>query len=181
MYHHYASLRVPRSPPNAEVLQTHTLTCVMPAKRKKASSPPPAGQPMDMPVSPVDAPVASGSDAAAGGASPSSPLPFVFSAGSGPAASPTRAGPSSPTQTRDSAAADAAEAALQRLVEACRAGDALALAARLPLTDVNRSCRQGAAAGFSAPPLWWCASLATPRRAAPSRRTVRRSSRVTFR
>jgi hypothetical protein len=88
---------------------------------------------------------------------PASPMPFVFSAGTG---SPQR--PAAPAPA-ESPADEAAEAATQRLVEACRAGDPAALAARLPaVADVNRPARQGAAAGFAAPPLWWAAETGQP-------------------
>ena len=90
----------------------------------------------------------------AGGATPAG-LPFVFSAGTGSPAGGAAAAAAPPAE---SPAEEAAEAATQRLVEACRAGDAAAVAARLPaVTDVNRPARQGAAAGFAAPPLWWAA------------------------
>ena len=90
---------------------------------------------------------------------PSSPagMPFVFSAGTG---SPQRP---APPAAAESPVDEAAEAATQRLVEACRAGDPAALAARLPaVADVNRPARQGAAAGFAAPPLWWAAETGQP-------------------
>lgn len=117
------------------------------AKRKKSSAAAEEGGVPSFAASPP----ASSSPASPGG------MPFVFSAGTGspqrPAAPPAEAAPVD----------EAAEAATQRLVEACRQGDAVALAARLPaVADVNRPARQGAAAGFAAPPLWWAAETGQP-------------------
>jgi len=85
--------------------------------------------------------------------SPGSPgTPFVFSAGSG----------SSSSSSSLPAAAEEEDAVTLRLVEACRAGDVEAVRERLTGADINKSCRQGAAAGFSAPPLWWASETGQP-------------------
>jgi hypothetical protein len=84
-----------------------------------------------------------------------SSTPFVFSAGAN--GSPAAASPPPPV-----AADDEEDGATLRLVEACRAGDPEGVKERLPAADVNRSCRQGAAAGFSAPPLWWASETGQP-------------------
>jgi hypothetical protein len=124
------------------------------AKRKKSSPPEPVPGPLqDGPLSPVTTSPAVGAAALSESASStlsqaSSSEPFLFTAGSLPAE------------------ADELEEASQRLVEACRAGDAAALSARLTAALVNRPARQGAVNGFSAPPLWWCAARGARRRAA---------------
>ena len=140
------------------------------AKRKKSGAEEAAAAAPGFAASPAAA-----SPASAAG------MPFVFSAGTG---SPQR--PAAPPPA-EAPADEAAEAATQRLVEACRAGDPSALAARLPaVADVNRPARQGAAAGFAAPPLWWAAETGQPEcvrlllaaganieaRPAPARRTA---------
>jgi hypothetical protein len=134
------------------------------AKRKKSSGGTPAslaedgsGAALAFAAGAAGSPAGSASGEAAGASA--TPVPFVFSAGAAPAASAApmpAAGASEGVGTNPRE--DAAEAATQRLVEACRAGDPVAVAARLAaVADVNRPARQGAAAGFSAPPLWWSA------------------------
>lgn len=120
------------------------------AKRKKSS----AGAEE---AGSAGAPAFAASSPASPPASQAAGMPFVFSAGTG---SPQR--PAAPAPA-EAPVDEAAEAATQRLVEACRAGDPAALAARLPaVADVNRPARQGAAAGFAAPPLWWAAETGQP-------------------
>jgi hypothetical protein len=138
----------------------------MTAKRKKSDSSPPRQQAgvVDSSSSPAAAAAffsplsASTSPAGALGLdSPSESSPFVFSAGVGGSGSSESSRQPSPIAALGSRPADdVAEAATQRLVEACRAGDPVSAAIRLPTAEVNHSTRQGAAAGFSAPPLWWC-------------------------
>ena len=97
--------------------------------------------------------------------SPTAGSPFVFSAGVGASASESGRVPStSPPPRGDGLAGlpssdELTEVATQRLVEACRAGDPVTAAIRLPAAAVNAATRQGAATGFSAPPLWWCAHI----------------------
>lgn len=130
------------------------------SKRQRATASAESASPaLTPPVTPSAQPPAPAA-AAAAPAAPSPPAaapgaPFVFQAGTQP-----HPPPPPPRPARDTAE-EAAETAVQRVVESCRAGDAAALASRLPAANVNRPCRQGAAAGFAAPPLWWCAS---PRR-----------------
>jgi hypothetical protein len=104
--------------------------------------------------------------------SPTAGSPFVFSAGVGAGASESGRVPSpSPPPRGDGLGAlpssdELADVATQRLVEACRAGDPVTAAIRLPAAAVNAATRQGAATGFSAPPLWWCAHTLAPAGAA---------------
>ena len=137
----------------------------MTAKRKKSDSSPPRqqagvdGSSSSAAAAAFFSPLsASTSPAGALGLdSPSESSPFVFSAGvGGSGSSESSRQPSSIAALGSRPADDVAEAATQRLVEACRAGDPVSAAIRLPTAEVNHSTRQGAAAGFSAPPLWWC-------------------------
>ena len=102
--------------------------------------------------------------------SPTAGSPFVFSAGVGGGAASESGRVPSPSQAArgDGLAAgpssdELTEVATQRLVEACRAGDPVTAAIRLPAAAVNAATRQGAATGFSAPPLWWCVPVQAAR------------------